>query len=331
MRPIHARRPAIYAGFAAAMTLALAACGGDNALAPDDWESPAAQSVAAADEQTPIGALTATPRIIFGSYRIGGHLDLYRMDPGGSNVVRLTSYSGDESYPAVSWDHKRIAFIRRRVDATNVERDDIYLMNVDGTGKRWARSVTTAYNLGYPSWSPDGTRLVVSVAIGGDPYVAILTLATGSLDFLFTSDGIASGRQCSYHPDGKSVICVDATGRKIRQSYIDSDNYDLVNLGVQVGHPSFSPDGKQFAYDRLLPGTSNSEIFVQNTATAVAKRLTFNAARDGDATWSPDGTKLAFMSYRSGQYQIWTVSATGGTATRITHTSTAEVGPSWSH
>jgi TolB protein len=330
MRPIHARRPGISAALAAAITLTLCACGGDNALAPD-WESPSTQSVAAADDQTPIGALTTSPRIIFGSYRIADHLDLYRMDPAGSDVVRLTSYSGDESYPAVSWDHKRIAFIRRRVDANNESRDDIYLMNVDGTGRRWARSITTPYGLGYPSWSPDGTRLVVSVHIGGDPYVATLTLATGALDLVFTTEGVATGRQCSYHPDGKSIICVDPSGTRIRQSYIGGDNYDLVNLSTPVGHPSFSPDGKQFVYDRVLAGTNNTEIFVQNRATAAAKRLTFNSALDSDATWSPDGTRIAFMSRRSGQSQIWSVSATGGTATRITHTSTAEVGPSWSH
>jgi TolB protein len=98
-----------------------------------------------------------------------------------------------------------------------------------------------------------------------------------------------------------------------------------------VVHPTYSPDGKMFAYNRLIAGTSNVEVFVQNRATYVSKRLTYYSGYDGAATWSPDGTRLAFESRRSGQVQIWTMSATGGTATRITHTSTIEGGPSWSH
>ena len=112
-----------------------------------------------------VGALTISPRIAFSSYRIGDHPDIYRMDPSGSDVTRLTSFSGDEVLAAISWDHKRIAFVRRRVDASNVGRDDIYLVNVDGTGKRWARSSTSTYPITDPSWSPDGTRLVVTVTL----------------------------------------------------------------------------------------------------------------------------------------------------------------------
>jgi TolB protein len=328
MRPIHARRPA---ALAAAITLALAACGSDDALAPDEWESPAAQSVAAADGQTPIGALTATPRIIFGSYRIGAHLDLYRMDPGGNNVVRLTSYSGDESYPAVSWDHKRIAFLRRRVDANNVERDDIYLMNVDGTGKRWARSAPATFAITRPSWSPDGKQLVVTAIMQGVELLATLDLATGALSLVTGWNAPMQGHDGSFSPDGKSIIFVDPTGRIVQQVFPGGDDANLVNLNLPVGHPTFAPDGKSFAYERLVAGTTNTEVFVQNIATKATKRLTYSSSYDGWPTWSPDGTKIAFMSRRSGQYQIWTVSAAGGTATRITHTSTAEVGPSWSH
>jgi WD40-like Beta Propeller Repeat len=43
------------------------------------------------------------------------------------------------------------------------------------------------------------------------------------------------------------------------------------------------------------------------------------------------GTKIAFASDRSGQYQVYVMSATGGSPVRITHTSTMEAEPFWSH
>jgi Tol biopolymer transport system component len=44
------------------------------------------------------------------------------------------------------------------------------------------------------------------------------------------------------------------------------------------------------------------------------------------------GTKLAFVSWRLGPGQIYTMSSsTGGSLTRITHTSVSEGAPVWSH
>jgi Tol biopolymer transport system component len=337
MRSLHARRPVarrprlVLAGLVAAALL-LTACGADESFAPAagiEGEASAAPSTGPAESA--VGALTIIPRIAFASYRIGDQPDIYRMDPSGTNVTRLTSFAGAEVSAAMSWDHKRIAFVRRRVDASNVGRDDIYLANVDGTGKRWARTVTSTYPIIDPAWSPDGTRLVVTVILQGTPLLATLTLATGKLEVVAGWTGAIVGREGSYKPNGKSILFVDQTGKRVREIYPNEDDYTLVDLNVPVGHPTYSPDGKMFAYNRLIAGTSNMEVFVQNRSTYVAKRLTYAGAYDGWASWSPDGTKLAFESGRSGQRQIWTMSATGGTAGRITHTTTNEAGPSWSH
>jgi Tol biopolymer transport system component len=65
--------------------------------------------------------------------------------------------------------------------------------------------------------------------------------------------------------------------------------------------------------------------------TGVTTRLTNSAGTDFEPTWSPDGSKIAFTSRRSGQYQVWVMSAAGGSPVRITHTSTIESEPFWSH
>ena len=70
---------------------------------------------------------------------------------------------------------------------------------------------------------------------------------------------------------------------------------------------------------------------MRTLSTGAVKRLTFHSAEDTAPTWSPDGSRIAFSSFRVGPSQIYTVSSAGGTQTRITHTSTQEAEPAWSH
>src|SRR3990170_4822039 len=43
---------------------------------------------------------------------------------------------------------------------------------------------------------------------------------------------------------------------------------------------------------------SNSEIYIMDADGSNQKNLTNNKASDGSSTWSPDGKKIAFTSYR---------------------------------
>jgi len=47
-------------------------------------------------------------------------------------------------------------------------------------------------------------------------------------------------------------------------------------------------------------------------------------------SWSPDGTKIAFMSNRDGNFEIYTMNADGTGATRLTNVSERDGFPSWS-
>jgi TolB protein len=315
-----------------AVPLALGACdGADSPLAPagaDDALAPATESVAPADA---LAALTA-PRIAFMSYRYNDYPNLYLMDPLGKNVVRRTSWTGDAGAPAWSYDNKKIALSRARLDAAKVRHEDIYLMNADGTNKRWARSLPSSFNITDPSWSPDGSRLVVAVNLGGTEYLATLELATGNMAFVKENGTeLVPGSNPSYHPTGKSILYSGPDGKTVEEVYPDGDGYVLVSPGMPVGRPIYSPDGKKFAYSRVVSG-NNMEIFVQNRATYAAKRLTYSSAYDGEPSWSPDGMKIAFVSGRSGRHQIWTMSSTtGGGLTRITQTTAGDVSPAFSH
>jgi len=59
-------------------------------------------------------------------------------------------------------------------------------------------------------------------------------------------------------------------------------------------------------------------------------RLTDNPADDGGPSWSPDGQKIAFISVRDGNIEIYTMNTDGSNQTRLTENSAEDGPPSWS-
>lgn len=59
--------------------------------------------------------------------------------------------------------------------------------------------------------------------------------------------------------------------------------------------------------------------------------LTCNLANDRDVVaWSPDGRKIAFVSYRDGNMEIYVMNADGSGVTRLTNHPGSDAHPAWS-
>jgi TolB protein len=67
-----------------------------------------------------------------------------------------------------------------------------------------------------------------------------------------------------------------------------------------------------------------------NPDGTAAKRLTKTIESEALPTWSPDGTKLAFVSERDGPGSVYVMNADGTAIKRLTTAAAEDRDPAWS-
>lgn len=102
------------------------------------------------------------------------------------------------------------------------------------------------------------------------------------------------------------------------------------STGSEVA-PKFSPDGRLIAFTGLERGLPNSEIFVMAADGRQRIQLTKTPQGNSDPTWSPDGTRIAFVSERDGGVpQVFVMRSDGSDVRQITDDTAAKSQLAWS-
>ena len=117
-----------------------------------------------------------------------------------------------------------------------------------------------------------------------------------------------------WSPDGSSVVYDGEQGIWV-QALDGSSSYALTD-NARDTTPVWSPDGAQVVFTRIQH--DHREFYVVNADGSNVARLTTTPNRpDGmpgnsaAATWSPYGKHLAFLTDRSGDWEIWLMRANG--------------------
>ena len=223
-------------------------------------------------------------------------------------------------------DNGRIAFVSDRTG-----RDEIYVMNTDGTSQMLLTNINEFRGARYPAWSSDGRKLAFSAKNN----IYVMDSDGGSLTELSDSPNDRD-LQPSWSPDGRKIafsFLVNRQGEEFDVYAMDPDGSNRTRLTTSSGHdqsPAWSPDGTKIAFES--DREDNWEIYVMNPDGTGQTRLTNNPTSDErHPVWSSDGRRIAFESNRDGgNPEIYVMDADGSNQTRLTNNPASDEWPSWS-
>lgn len=93
----------------------------------------------------------------------------------------------------------------------------------------------------------------------------------------------------------------------------------LTSYTGQQDQGAFSPDGTHVAFVWSNPGDNagSRNLFIKQIGSETLLRLTNSEESDYSPTWSPDGTKIAYLSFSDKGLGLYVVSSLGGPAQKL--------------
>jgi hypothetical protein len=268
--------------------LAFAIAGSAFALVSEQW----------GNDQEPAAPSLLSNGYLY--YRVGGGDGgswWQALAPDGSGGVVFPP-DAPINYSDIAWrpDGRRFAFVNYLLGSYGIET-----AAPDG---RDVQRLTDGVNDLWPSWSPDGSKIVFA-STRDDPAQNQCTPGdTGSMALLCPTD----------------LYVMDADGRNVTR---------LTATERPESTPVWSPDGSTIAFTAGTDDGSGTAVFVMN-ADGTNVRQVSSGGRDFGPSWSPDGSQLAFTAIRN-DWGVWAVHADGtGEHLLVGDTGPYAEGPKWS-
>ena len=277
-----------------------------------------------------LSACTPFPEPDYITYASGlpGARDIAVVHPDGTHAFILTD-DADNYEPVWGPNRQRIAFLSNRDG--NVE---IYYAVASEENPSAIRVTNSVFEESQISWSADGRRIAyTSEDFDGRrtvQHVDVGTLAGEAV--VFGSDGETDP---AWSPVDNLIVFakLDAEGRSTGIFLRDPSNVNIVQLTAGPHHfPAWSPDGKRLAYISTQ-NDGQQDIYIINVSplgpTSEPYRVTQDGAEDYGLEWSRDGSRIAFISDRSGNADVYTIAPDGSGITKITQNAVDELSVAW--
>jgi len=241
---------------------------------------------------------------------------------------------GEVDDPQISPDGKWIAYTVKTYD---LEEDKSYkrVWMVPAAGGDAVPMSAEEQTSKRPRWSPDGKYLAF-LSARDEGKTKVWTLFRQGGDAVQRTDTPQNVSAFEWSPDGKKMVLVlqDPTPAEL-EAHEQGEDYEKKTA------PPWVIDREQFKVDYThYLDRRRTHLFVLDLATAGMTQITSGDFDDSEPAWSPDGTRIAFISNRTDSpdtnynSDIWVVDADntdkGSQLRQITTNPGPDTSPAWS-
>lgn len=233
------------------------------------------------------------------------------------SIRPITSFPGSELEPAFSPEGDRIAYVGAGTDGNM----DVFIKLIDsGDPVRMTRSPDSERA---PAWSPDGTRLAF-IRVGAEGCHIVIMPALGGNERSVAECGVRTFPTLAWTSDGSGLIsseraAVDLPYRLWHTSLETLDRRPLTDpprFASGDVDPAVSADGRTLAFVRGTSEWTKDIYRMPLNADGVPERIS-DFRRDIQGLDWMDRDRLVFAANLSGQYGLWTITATGASLTPV--------------
>jgi Tol biopolymer transport system component len=223
-------------------------------------------------------------RVIFSSDR-SGRFQLWEVPVEGGPARRIRTNGASEWQSDPSPDDRRIAFLSDLEGPVS-----LYILDRTTGATRLLLRHGRRTDLGNPSWSPDGSRIVFSSNKGiGGHHVYVVDVATGREE---RASGYLSGAcEPRFSRDGRRVAYVDRSqvrrnrSRIVERDLVSGDEKVLVDWPALNYDPVYSPDGKEIAFASTVAG--ENAVYRLRLSDGKSWRVTVGAGASRHPDYGP--------------------------------------------
>ncbi len=184
------------------------------------------------------------------------------------------------------------------------------------------------FNL-FPSWAPDGRRVLFSTHAKDRLNIYLFDLAEKEISVISSFRGL-NFAPC-WSPDG-SKICLSLTKDDNAEIYLldlKTKNLNRLTYSRAIDtSPAFSPNSREIAF--VSDRTGNPQVYVMDIYGGNVRRLTFHGNYNTSPAWSPRGDIVAYVSREDdNSQQVYVTDPYDFSPVRLTFDGNNEE-PSWS-
>lgn len=228
----------------------------------------------------------------------------YLVDAGGGTPTKIDGPDGKLANPMLQKDRTSIIFLEGGV---------LHVMGSDGNGERELtdREPAGCDNVAGASWSQaDPATMIISCRLGKNNFRMLVVDTDGRLIRRLDAGEKRFG-DVTISPDGQTVLywasgsTAGDGGSLYTLPLVGTGAPKKITSGAKGldGDPSWSPDGSQIAFRRLVGGAGgNADVYVMNADGSGQRAVADTKAADIKPVWSPDGKNLLVVSNRKSAF-----------------------------